>query len=216
MIMAIVTSGPFVGFSGTVGGITFYQLPDGRTCAKKKNKKSTVPATALQLVIRADTAIVSKFLKPFEKFIEVGYQLEAKKAGQNAHNMIAKYIRLNALEGIYPNRKVNVSKVLMTYGKLPVAAETSVEITNEGLAFSWSTELVPQLSHYSDQVMMLAYFPELQESCYVVAGAQRFNGKDLLQLAGIKKGYSAEVYISFITNDHTGIADSVHLGQFNW
>ena len=214
--MAIVTSGPFVGFSGTVDGITYYQLPDGRTCAKRKNRRSKIPPSPLQLIVRADTKIVSEFLKPFKEFIEVGYQLEAKKAGQNAHNMIAKYIRLNAVEGIYPNRKVNVAKVLMTYGKLPVAAETAAVMTNEGLVFSWSTEMVPKLSHHSDQVMMLAYFPELQETCYVVAGAQRFVGTDLLHLTGIKKGYLAEVYISFITNDHTGIGNSIHLGQFNW
>jgi len=214
--MAIVTSGPFVGFSGTVDGITYYQLPDGRTCAKRKNRRSKIPPSPLQLIVRADTKIVSEFLKPFKEFIEVGYQLEAKKVGQNAHNMIAKYIRLNAVEGIYPNRKVNVAKVLMTYGKLPVAAETAAVMTEQGLAFSWSTEMVPKLSHHSDQVMMLAYFPELQETCYVVAGAQRFAGTDLLHLTGIKKGYLAEVYISFITNDHTGIGNSIHLGQFNW
>jgi len=214
--MAIVISGPFVGFSGTVDGITYCQLPDGRTCAKKKNKKSTKDPTDLQIANRADTKLVSDFMKPFKGFIEVGYQLEAKKVGQNAHNMMVKYIRLNALEGVGPTRKINLSKVLITNGTLSPAVETSAVITDLGVAFSWSTELIPKLTHHSDQVMMLAYFPDLEETCYVIAGAQRFVGTDLLNLTGIKKGYSAEVYISFITNDHLGISDSVYLGQFNW
>jgi len=214
--MAIVTSGPYLGFSGTVDGITYYELPDGRTCAKKKNKKSTKDPTTLQIVNRADTKIVSKFMKPFKGFIEVGYQLEAKKIGQNPHNMMVKYIRLNAMEGVYPNRKINLSKLLVTNGFLSPAVETSATMTDQGLAFSWSTELVPKNSHHSDQVMMLAYFPELEETFYIVGGAQRYVGADFLPLAGIKKGYVAEVYISFITNDHTAISDSNYLGQFNW
>jgi len=214
--MAIVTSGPFVGFSGTVDGITYYPLPDGRTCAKRKNRPSSKPPTALQLVNRADTALVATFMKSFKEFISVGYQLEAKKNHQNPHNMMVKYIRKNAIEGVYPNRRVNVSKVLVANGDLPGAAETSVTVTEQGLTFNWSTELVPMLSHHSDQVMMLAYFPEIQETAYVLAGAQRYLGTDFLHLTGIKRGIKAEVYISFIKNDHTGISDSVYLGQYNW
>ena len=214
--MAIVTSGPYVGFSGTADGITYYKLPNGKTCAKRKNRPSSKPPTHLQLVNRADTALVAKFMKSFEEFISVGYQLEAKKNFQNPHNMMVKYIRKNAIEGVYPNRKVNLSKVLVANGKLPAAAQTSVTVSEQGLNFKWSTELVRKLSHHSDQVMMLAYFPEIQETAYVLAGAQRFVGTDLLHLTGVKKGYKAEVFISFITNDHTGISDSVYLGQYNW
>jgi len=214
--MAIVTSGPFVGFSGTVDGITYYTLPDGRTCAKRKNRPSSKPPTQLQLVNRADTALVSKFMKSFKDFISVGYQLEAKKNHQNPHNMMVRYIRKNAIEGVYPNRKINLSKVLVANGKLPAAAETSVTVTDQGLTFNWSTELVPRLSLHSDQVMMLAYFPEIQETAYVLAGAQRYAGTDFLHLTGVKRGLKAEVYIAFITDDHTGISDSVYLGQYNW
>ena len=214
--MAIVTSGPMVGFSGSVGGFTYYILPDGRTCVKRKNSKSSVPPTPLQIANRADTAMVSKFMKSFKEFISVGYQLEAKKNHQNPHNMMVRYIRKHAIEGVYPNRKINIAKVLVTNGKLPSAAETSVTVNEQGLTFKWSTELVRKLSHYSDQVMMLAYFPKIQETAYVLAGAQRHVGTDMLNLTGIKKGTAAEVYIAFITNDHTGISDSIYLGQYDW
>jgi len=214
--MAIVTSGPFLGFSGTVDGITYYPLPDGRTCAKRKNRPSSVPPTHLQLVNRADTTLVATFMKSFKEFISVGYQLEAKKNHQNPHNMMVKYIRKNAIEGVYPNRKINVAKVLVANGTLPGAAETSVMVTEKGLTFNWSTELVPRLSDYSDQVMMLAYFPEIRETTYVLAGAHRYVGTDSLYLTGVKRGLRAEVYISFITNDHSNISNSVYLGQYNW
>jgi len=213
--MAIVKSGPYLGFSGTIDGITYYQV-NGKTVAKKKNKKSTKPATPLQQAYYAETTMVSKFLRPLKEFTDVGYRLEAKSIRQNANNALVSYTRHNALEGLLPDRKISLSKLLVSKGKLPPAIESSAVMTEKGLAFSWSTEIIPKMSHYSDQVMMLAYFTELKEACYTLAGAQRSAGTDLLQLAGIKKGYTGEVYISFIKNDHTEIADSVYLGQFNW
>jgi hypothetical protein len=214
--MAIVTSGPFVGYRGTIDGITYYQLKDGRTVAKKKNSPSKKPPTEKQLLARADTKMVSEFVKPLETFIQVGYALEAAKVFQNPHNMMVSHIRKDLLEGEATERKINLSKLLVTKGDLPSATDTAVMVTDQGLAFSWSTELVYKQSYHSDQVMMLAYFPELKETVYVLAGAQRYIGKDLLSLQGINKGYVAEVYISFITDHHQRISTSVYLGQFNW
>jgi hypothetical protein len=134
----------------------------------------------------------------------------------NPHNMMVSHIRKVVLEGEATERKINLSKLLVTKGDLPSATETAVMVTDQGLAFSWSTELVCKQSYHSDQVMMLAYFPELKETVYVLAGAQRYIGKDLLSLQGINKGYVAEVYISFITDHHQRISTSVYLGQFNW
>jgi len=214
--MAIVTSGPFMGFSGSAGGYTYYTLPDGRTCVKRKNKKSNKPPTERQMVVRGDTSLVSDFVKPFESFIETGLKLEANITRQNPHNEMVRAVRADAIEGVYPNRKVNLSKVIVSKGDLPMAAESSVVVTKEGLAFTWSTELVPKFSHHSDQVMMLAYFPDLKQCVYTISGAQRHFGKDFLALTGINKGCTAEVYMSFITDDHSRISTSIHLGQFNW
>ena len=214
--MAIVTSGPMVGFVGTIDNITYYTLPDGRTCAKAKNGPRTIPPTRQQLANEADTKLVAKFMKSFKEFISVGYQLEAKKVHQNPYNMMVKYIRKNAIEGTYPNRRINITKVLVANGDLPAASETSVAVTEKGLTFKWSTELVRKASHHTDQVMMLAYFPEIQHTEHVLGGAHRFTGTDVLNLTGVKKGVVAEVFISFIADDHSSISNSIYLGQFNW
>lgn len=214
--MAIVKSGPYMGFSGTVDGITYSVQRNGTTVAKAKNGKSSKPPTVRKKATQADTSIFSQFMKPFQEFVLVGYDLEAKAKGQNHHNAMVMANRRNSLQGIYPNRSVDASKVLITKGSLPVPAETAVTMTASGLAFTWSTELIPDHTHYTDQVIMLAYFPELKETRYITAGAQRYQGKDLLILNGIKKGYKADVYISFVTNDRRNISNSIHLGQLIW
>jgi len=214
--MAIVKSGPYVGFSGTVDGITYYQLPNGTTVAKKKNKKSTKSSTPAQQAAQDVMVMISQFMKPFEAFIKMGYAQEAKKQGLNPHNAMLRHIWKNALEGAPGDRKVNLHQLLVTKGELPPANENSVQLNAKGLAFTWSTELKPKRSHHSDQVIMVAYFPELQELEFKVGGAERSAGQDVLLLDGIEKGYPAEIFISFITNDRSGISDSIYLGQLNW
>ena len=214
--MAKVTSGPYVGFSGSIDGNTYSQMKDRTTIVKRKNRKSTKPRTAAQKAHSADLKLASKFMKPFTELARTGYKLHGDVINQNPYNAMKSQLMNEAIEGIGSHRNVNMSKLLISRGTLPSAAETSAVITEEGLSFSWSTELIPERSHYSDQVLMFAVFRDISIARYVVAGAQRFKGNDLLLLAGVKKGFSADVYISFITNDHTAIADSIYLGQFKW
>lgn len=214
--MAIVKSGPYMGFSGTVDGITYYQLPDGRTCAKKKNAASSIPPTPAQISVKRDTEIFADFMKPLKEFVRVGYALEAKAQRKNPHNVMVKLMRAAILEGLYPNRYINYAKVLMTKGTLMMPAESGVKQNPDGFTFTWSTEVKPGYTHHSDQIMLLAYFPELKETVYTIGGAARYVGKDVLNLSGVEKGYAAAIYISFITNDRSDIADSKYLGQLIW
>jgi hypothetical protein len=214
--MAIVTSGPYVGFSGTVDGYTYSQLADGRTSVKKKNSASKVPLTVSQISVQKDSDIFADFIKPLEDFIRVGYDLEAKALKMNHHNAMVKSMRPNTIEGLYPHRHINYSKVLVTKGTLMMPEKFNVELDPEGFSFTWSTELIPTNTHHSDQALMLAYFPELKEVVHRFGGAPRHEGQDLLNLTGVEKGYTAEVYLSFIADDHSSIANSKYLGQLSW
>lgn len=214
--MAIVKSGPYVGFSGTVDGITYCPQPDGTTTAKKKNTRTTKPDSKAQASVKGDTGIFSRSLKPLLDVINFGYALQSKKTKMSPWNIMVKFNRKFVLQGNYPDRYVDFSKVLITKGDLPLPQVLSAVRTDTGLACSWSVELLPKLSHYSDHVVMLAYFPELKEARYILTGALRTAGKDVLPLEGIKKGYHAHVYLAFITDDHKSISDSTYLGQFNW
>lgn len=213
--MGKLTKGAMSGLSGSVGDLTYSQQKDGTTTVKSKNKKSDIPLTVNQLSFLMDSVIFADFMKPLGSFIYVGYDLEAQIRRLNPYNTMVKCTRKNSLQGIYPDRSVDFSKVLVTKGSLPVT-EAFAEMTETGIIFTWETQLIPHNTRHSDQAIMLAYFPELKETRYVTAGAQRFKGNDMLPLAGIKKGYQAEVYISFITDDRRSISDSLYLGQLNW
>ena len=213
--MAKVKSGIGLGLSGTIGGVTFCQQPDGTTSVRNKQKKSDLPRTTGQLSTAMDTSLISGFFKPISYYIKVGFELETKP-GLNANNIAAPYFRKHAITGIYPDRMIDYSKVLLTRGKMPPPKDATVTVTDVGFAFTWDTSIELPGMHFSDQIMMMAYFTERKKAVFVSGGAQRYTGQDLLVPNGITRGTTAEIYVSFIASDRTSISDSIYLGQVNW
>ena len=213
--MAKVKSGLGLGLSGTIGGVTFCQQPDGTTSVRDKQKKSDKPRSRGQLSNAMDTSLISSFFKPIPYYIKVGFELETKP-GLNANNIAVPYFRKNAITGVYPDRIIDYSKVILTRGKMPPLNDAKVTVTDVGFAFTWDTSIELPGMHYSDQIMLMAYFTEIKKAVFVTGGAQRHTGSDLLVPHGIKRGTVAEIYVSFIENDRKSISTSIHLGQVNW
>jgi len=201
--------------SGKIGNLVFKKQKDGTTNVSEVQKPSEKPLTDKQLAVLQDTKITSNFIKCIEEFINIGYELLAKSKNQNQNNAVASYVRKNTLTGVYPERRVDLSKVLVAQGKMEVPEDAAVEVTEKGFSFTWKAKINAGM-HYSDQVMLMAYFPDLMEARCKTAGAERRVGKDLLDLDGIEKGYVAHLYIAFIKNDRKSISNSVYLGQLSW
>jgi hypothetical protein len=214
--MAIITSGPFLGFVGTVNGITYYTDKYGRTIAKRKNGPRKVPASKKQVAVMNDTIIIAEFMQPLRLFVPIGYGLEAAATQQNPYNAMVPGLRKKALTGIDADRKIDYSKVLMTKGKMTAALNASVQNVAKGFRFQWDTTEMDSSTHWSDQVILLAYFPALSEVRFLGAGSERHAGEAQLDLIGTKKGFLAEVYIAFVSSNRKSISDSTYLGQLNW
>ena len=214
--MSIVKHGPAMGFSGKVGKYVYSQQKNGTTTVSEVRSPNNKPSSEGQLNVQCDTKITNITLKPIKSFIAVGYQLWAKKVRQNEYNAMSSHFRKDVLTGEYPERKVKFDEWLVTRGNLPSARDAKVLANEYGFEFHWNPGNEEKNTHFSDQVMLLAYFPELNNAEFTTAGAQRYRGKDQLVLTGIPKGTTAEVYISFITNDRRAISNSVYLGQLIW
>ena len=213
--MAKVKSGMGLGISGTIAGVTFCQQPDGTTTARDQQKKSDKPRTPGQLSTAMDTSLCSAFFKPISYYIKVGFELETKP-GLNANNIAAPYFRKHAITGVYPDRSIDYSKVILTRGKMPPPRDAAVTVTDLGFKFTWNTSVEVPGTHYSDQIMLMAYFSERKKAAFTTGGAMRHEGSDLLIPHGIQRGTTAQIYVSFIANDRTSISDSIYLGQVNW
>jgi hypothetical protein len=201
------------GFVGRIGDEVIYWL-NGQL-VKRKIGKSYKKPTLSQLAVRQCTGVINKFLDPILDFIDIGFELEAKRASLNQHNVATSYNRNNAIKGEYPNQVIDYTNALVTMGSMPIAADAVVLPSDEGLAFTWDTELVKGMRK-NDQVMVMAYFPEQQEARFIVNGAYRETGKQILKLPVYKTPRTVETYLSFISANHKSISNSTYTGKISW
>ena len=118
-------------------------------------------------------------------------------------------VRLNAVEGVYPDQFVNPALVKVSGGDLaaPETAEASLE-GDDLLRFTWSKKGgIPY-----DQAMLLAYDPINQQTFMQTAAGFRKDGTDTLQLYRINKVATYHIYLGFVAKDRSRQAHSLYLG----
>jgi hypothetical protein len=213
-IMATVNGSNQPQFNGKLGRVVYYLL-NGVLIVRGIGER-TSPPSVLELRGHMATKIVCGFIKALKPFINIGFELVAKKNKSLQHNEVYTYLRKNAIKGEYPSLEVDYAKVILTMGDMPLPPDPTVEIIEEGLKFTWAQVLEMFGAHWTDQVMLAAYFPELKKAIYLTAGARRNQGVEYLPLIGIQRGNHAEIYFSFIADDRTRIATSIYMGRVLW
>ncbi|WP_316746921.1 DUF6266 family protein [Pedobacter gandavensis] len=199
---------------GKVGKTVTYML-NGKLVTRSIGK-SDKPATDLQKAIRLRTKVTSKFLLTLKEFILVGYEADARRIKQHPINQAFRYHWKHASTGNYPKIKIDFPKVLLSYGSMPLPKKVVISVVEKGFNFSWGSQKGLTGTHWSDQVMLVAYFPTLKRAAYKTAGATRDQGTDLLPIFDILHGVVAETYIAFISNDRKTISNSVYTGRVTW
>lgn len=200
--------------SGKFGKSVTYLL-NGKLVTRSIGK-SNKPATALQNAVRLRTKLTSKFLRPLKEFILVGFELEARRFKQQADNRAFTHNWKCATKGKYPGIIINFPKVLLASGTMPRPKGVTVVVSEQGFNFHWEPQAGLAGTHWSDQVMLVAYFPLLKSAAYMTAGAARYKGTDHLPIFDIAHGTVAETYIAFISNDRRSISNSVYTGKITW
>lgn len=200
--------------SGRFGNTVTYLL-NGKLVTRRIGK-SNKPATKLQAAVRLRTKLTSKFLRPLKEFVLVGFELDARRLKQQADNRAFAYNWRYATKGKYPDIFLNFPKVLLAFGTMPAPKSVTVVVVEDGFSFHWAPQEGRAGTHWSDQVMLVAYFPLLKTAAYMTAGAARYKGTDLLPIFDIAHGAVAETYIAFISNDRRSISRSVYAGRVTW
>jgi len=162
---------------------------------------------------RLSTKLVSDLLRPVKEYIQFGFACEAEKHKTwNYYNAAYKYIR-EAIAGVYPDLYFDYSKVLFAMGDLPLPQSMEVELVERGLKFTWDTSTPQEPASISDQVMVIAYYPNIHKADFIRSGSGRSVGTEFLPLNPMYEDQIAEIYIAFISDDRSRVSNSVHLGQ---
>ena len=212
IIMAILKVESNRGFIGRVGNTVTYVL-NGQV-VKRKIGKSSKEATIAQLSVRQRTKIITEFLNPVKEYIQVGFEFEARLVQKkNAHNIATSYNWLNAFTGVYPDQKIDFSKVLLSRGNLPVTNNIDVKVVDNRVEFTWDKTIATDRIKGSDRVMLLAYLPKENRAVSLIGGAERLEGGEHLIIPEYKGGIHMETYVSFVSADYKNISNSVYTGE---
>lgn len=211
--MGILTNGPHGEVTGRVDNLVYYVL-NGKNVVRKVGK-SFKPATEAQLSSRKMTKLSSEFFGRVLDFIKVGYGIEALGTDKNAFNLVIKDNKKRMFKGNYPDLEIDYTQLMFSRGYLKTSEDLQASATPEGIAVSWAADPQMPWAESTDQVMILAYFPEEEKSVYKLFGNNRITGNELLPLPSSLNGKYAEVYTAFISADRKQISDSTYTGSVN-
>lgn len=212
--MATLKNGPSGLATGKVGA-NYYYVRYGKQEMRAAPHISK-PRTEKQLAVQQRMAVLSPFFNLIKLYLRVGYQLQGIRKQDSAVNCARSYNLKNAIKGEYPNQEIDYPKLRLSEGNLALPLNPSVENAEEGFRFTWDyNPLDPSGSQY-DRSMLMAYFPEKRLFFQIIGGTQRSRCEEVLELHAVAKGQYAETYISFITDDHSAISDSVYTGRIEF
>lgn len=212
--MAISKHGPYGHPNGKIGKLVHYMLK-GQPVIRMVGRRTK--SSQKQLVNCQAMAVTMGFLRPADvlKFINIGFELEARGTVKNPHNLATSYNKKFALKGEYPNLKMDYSKAMVSQGSLSAPRDTKVIKTDTGLELSWNSDPLQHENHKDDIAMVLLCYPGIEQASSYLNAAKREDGKYVITLCKSLYDEPIEVYMCFKSADGKEISNSVYFGNLN-
>jgi hypothetical protein len=207
--MGKVSNGILGAVRGKVNNLVFYPL-NGQELVRVVGTKKTIRSDAVKAQNNS-MALLMSFFSKINVYLRAGFKNEAKSTIYNYHNLATSYNKINAISIIDNLPQIDYSKILLSRGTALPANDPRVELAAEGLHFEWETdENIPWIAN-QDQAMLMAYFPEINEAIFNLAGAKRIEGSDVLNLPSAFRDLRMETYLSFVSVDRESVSNSTYL-----
>ena len=170
----------------------------------------TAPFTEKQLQAQYVFKLTQDWLTPIVPFLKIGF----KGYTQTNQGVTAakSYLTHNALTKAGYESTIDPSKMLVSYGALPLPGNIAVELTAEkDLVFTWDPSVTRGMSQ-RDQALLLAYNVEGADEVSNLGDHFRKEGTASISLAKKKPG-NYHVYLAFVAEDRSRQSNSVYLGS---
>lgn len=203
--------GPVSGKIGPVVGATWKSIPYLRTVPKKKkNKRESSPA---QIAAQEKLKFMNLILVPFHEFITVGFANEAVEKTEISAAFSANYSTM--ISGVYPKLEADYSKLILSVGNLPMINDVKMNLDGpELLKLTWKSDVIKRTA-FNDQLMFVAYSPELDMSFGFTGGVNRAYKECDIKIQEPFIGKTLEVYVGMTSLNRKAIANSMYLGRIN-
>lgn len=210
--MGTINNGPFGHLNGRVGNLVSYTL-NGKNVVRAAGS-SAKPPTIPMLANYQRMRVVNRFLKPMVAFLNIGFAKTVENTDSNPYNEAVSYNKKHALQGEYPNIKMDYAKALISKGDLPPALSPALSILPTRIEFTWQIQSGIASRDLNNRAMLMLYFPEGVDASgkpcavYELSGARRKDGFDFIDLDANELEKPFEAYISFIADDRWNVSDS--------
>jgi len=201
-------NGPFIGRVGNTIGYILNGINVIRSIGAFHGEY-----TPKQLANYQRMGLISSLSTVIQEFLKFGFSSVAVPTKQGHTNHFISINKEKAVKGVYPNQETDFSKLIVAQGTVAVPKNPIVKATNNSLEYSWEADLQAEGAENSDQVMLLAYFPESEKAIVMASGSRRTVEKEILEIPGSDKDRKVETYIAYVSDDRTNASNSVYLGQ---
>jgi hypothetical protein len=207
--MAILYNGINGPFSGKVGTVVGYKWKNKSVMRGLPSARKGGPSP-LQLQQHAKFRLMNAFLNPLVSLLNLTYNNLAFQ--MTGYNKAFSYNVKNAIEGVYPEFKIDYNMVLLSRGDLlnvisPFASSTSAGI----LKFTWTDNSGKGRAKPTDKIFV-AVFNEVENQWkYDLNLAMRSSGTCLIDVSKLS-AKQVHSFIGFISVDGKEVTDSAYLG----
>lgn len=212
--MARLTNGILGPFIGSASNITGY-MRDGKNFVRTSRRKSSGLMSPKRLAQQQKIKVCNLFTKPFCGNGFFNKTFPAYDRGGTGFNRATSAIMNLAITGTYPDFAISYPLALISRGSMPPAINVAATLTAEGnILFSWTDNSETGTAKQNDQVVLVAYFRELNQIVYSFGAAMRADCQANLVTDKIK-GFAAQTWLGFISHDEKDAANSVYSGAIS-
>jgi hypothetical protein len=208
--MGTIKQGILGGFSGKVGtvvGGTWKGIHYMRSLPTSVRN----PRSEAQVTQRTKFLVTIEFLKPITPFVRAGFKAYANK--QTAFNAAMSYNVNNAVIGSFPDFELDYPNAMVSRGSLLQAEGGSATVGTGSMTFAWTDNSGVSNALATDKAMLMIYNSDKGEAVFSTASADRSTETADLSIPEGWSGDTVEVYLGFISEDGSLVANSVYLGQ---
>jgi len=210
--MGTIKQGILGGFSGKVGTVIGGSWK-GISYMRSQAQSVSNPRTTGQVNQRTKFTLALDFLKPLTELIRVGFKLYASK--QTAFNAAMSYTLANAISGTSSDDySVEYASALISRGSLTGATNGAASASGGSIAVTWDDNSEIGTATATDFSIIAVLNPTKGEAVTVTSGAARSVGSESVDLPSDWVGDEVQVYLGFVSEDKTAVANSVYLGAF--
>lgn len=200
------STGQLSGKLGTLVGAIWNGIPYVRSLPRKRTGR----ISEKEKNNRERFAAAQYWLKPILYFVRIGFQNYSQTVV--GFNAAKSWLMKNALEQNENGIIIHPSRMLVSYGDLPLPSNLRLGELNDGrLPVYWDV-IEKDYYHGNDQCMLLAYDVENKVASYSVTGQFRHTGTDSLMIYPMKER-TYHIYAAFISADRSRLSNSVYLGE---